>query len=66
MQTVLNGIPIEQKEKIEGVLEAMSNKYSREILSITRDSQNPAYKIAEETGIPISTVYRRVQKLRDL
>jgi predicted transcriptional regulator len=66
MQAVLNGIPIEQKERVEGVLEAMSNKYSREILTITRDSQKPAYKIAEETGIPISTVYRRVQKLRDL
>ena len=66
MQTVLNGVPIEQKERVEGVLEAMSNKYSRVILAVTRDLQKPAFKIAKETGIPISTVYRRVQKLRDL
>ena len=66
MQSVLNGIPIEQEERIEGVLEALSNKYSRVILAVTRDLQKPAFKIAKETGIPISTVYRRVQKLGDL
>ena len=66
MQSVLNGIPIEQEERIEGVLEAMSNKYSRHILAVTRDSQKSAFKIAAESGVPISTVYRRIRKLRDL
>ena len=66
MQTVLNGVPIEQKEKIEVILQIMADKYSRDLLRITQDLPKSAFKIADETGIPISTVYRRVQKLRDL
>ena len=65
MQTVLNGVPIEQKEKIEVILQIMADKYSRDLLRITQDLPKSAFKIADETGIPISTVYRRIQKLQD-
>ena len=65
MQTVLNGVPIEQKEKIEVILQIMADKYSRDLLRITQDLPKSAFKIADETGIPISTVYRRIQKLQN-
>ena len=66
MQTVLNGVPVEQEEKIEGILQIMADKYSRDLLRITQDTPKSAFKIAAETGIPISTVYRRIQKLQDV
>ena len=66
MQTILNGITVEQEEKTEGILEVMSNKYSRDLLRVTQTIPKPAFKIAEETKIPISTVYRRIQKLQDV
>jgi predicted transcriptional regulator len=65
MQTVLNGVSIDQEEKIEEILQIMADKYSRDLLKITLDCPKSAFKIAQETGIPISTVYRRIQKLQD-
>ncbi len=66
MQTVLNGIPIDQEEKIEEILQIIADKYSRDLLKVTLAISKPAFKIAEETGIPISTVYRRIQKLQNV
>ena len=65
MQTVLNGISIEQEKNIQPILNIMADKYSRDLLRITQDSPKSVFKIAHETGIPISTVYRRIQKLQD-
>ena len=65
MQTVLNGISVEQEEKIQGILEIMADKYSRDLLRTTRDLPKSALRISQETGIPISTVYRRIQTLQD-
>jgi|TARA_B100001079_G_C16335373_1_gene481062 predicted transcriptional regulator len=65
MQTVLNGVPVEQEEKIQCILQIMADKYSRDLLRITQDTPKSAFMIAQETGIPISTVYRRIQKLQD-
>ena len=65
MQTVLNGVPVEQEEKIQDILEIMADKYSRDLLRATRELPKSAFSISQETGIPISTVYRRIQKLQD-
>ena len=65
MQTVLNGISVEQEEKIQGILEIMADKYSRDLLRITQDLPKSALGMSQETGIPISTVYRRIQRLQD-
>ena len=65
MQTVLNGISVDQEEKIQSILEIMADKYSRDLLRTTREIPKSALKISQETGIPISTVYRRIQKLQD-
>ena len=66
MQTILNGITVEQEERTEGILEVMSNKYSRDLLKVTQIIPKTAFQIAEETKIPISTVYRRIQRLQDV
>ena len=65
MQTVLNGISVDQEEKIQGILEIMADKYSRDLLRTTRELPKSAIRISQETGIPISTVYRRIQKLQN-
>ena len=66
MQTILNGISVEQEEKIHSILQIMADKYSRDLLRITRDLPKSASSIAQETEIPISTVYRRIQKLQGI
>ena len=65
MQTVLNEITTVQLEKTQEILQVMADKYSRDILSTTQDTPKSALKLAQETGIPISTVYRRIQRLHD-
>ncbi len=66
MKTIINGISVENEEKIQSILQIMSDKYSRDLLRITRDLPKSASSIAQETEIPISTVYRRIQKLQDI
>jgi len=65
MQTVLNEISTVQLEKTQEILQVMADKYSRDILSTTQDAPKSALKLAQETGIPISTVYRRLQFLQE-
>ena len=65
MQTVLNGVSAYQEEKIQDILEIMADKYSRDLLRTTQEFPKSAFRISQETGIPISTVYRRIQKLQD-
>jgi len=43
----------------------MADRYSRELLRTTRELPKSALRISQETGIPISTVYRRIQRLQD-
>ena len=50
----------QQKSKI---LEIASDQYCRKILSILKKDPKSAVQISEETKIPISTVYRRLQIL---
>ncbi len=64
METVFKTRPV-QPEKTNAILAIMSDAYSRNILEVTQKSEKSAVKIAEETHIPISTVYRRLQQLDD-
>jgi len=52
----------QQKNKI---LDMVSDNYCRKILSVTMKEHKSINKISEETKIPISTIYRRVQMLHD-
>ena len=65
MQTILHGRKIEEDEKKQGILEIISDKYCRAILNNTMEKPKSATELAIETGIPISTVYRRLQTLHD-
>lgn len=54
-----------EDEKKETILEAISDKYSRMILEATMNKPKTALEIRSEYGVPISTVYRRLQALHD-
>ena len=65
MQTILRGRKIEEDDKKQGILEIVSDKYCRAILTTTMEKPKSATEIAAETSIPISTIYRRLQTLHD-
>jgi len=48
------------------ILEAMSNDVSRKILCSTMSKGKPVEEISEESNIPPSTTYRRVQELSEM
>lgn len=58
-------LAIMEDAKKETILEALSDKYSRVILEATMNAPKTALEISSEHGIPISTVYRRLQALHD-
>jgi len=65
MQTLLHGRKIEEDDKKQGILGIISDKYCRAILTATMEKSKSATEITAHTGIPISTVYRRLQTLHD-
>lgn len=58
-------LTIQEQEKKDTILEAISDKYSRIILETTMNKPKTALEISVEHKIPISTVYRRLQTLHD-
>ena len=52
-------------EKKDTLLEIMSDKYCRAIIESAMNAPKAAIEISAGTGIPISTVYRRLQVLYD-
>ena len=65
MQTLQQVFRIQDSEKKDNMLEIASDKYCRTILEIIRFKPKSAIEIVAETGIPVSTVYRRIQMLHD-
>lgn len=65
MQTLQHVFKVEEAEQKDSLLEIFSDKYCRAILESTRDKSKSVIEITRETGIPISTVYRRIQTLHD-
>ena len=56
---------VEDSEKKENLLEILSDRYCRTIIESTMDKPKSVVEITAETGIPVSTVYRRIQTLSD-
>ena len=56
---------IEEDAKKDKLLEIVSDRYCRGILDCVMHKPKSAMEIADETRIPISTVYRRIQALCD-
>jgi len=65
MLVLQKGRTIYDEQQKSEILEMISDEYSRKILSITMKEHKSVNKISEETKIPISTIYRRVQMLHD-
>ena len=65
MQTQIQLRKIEEDETKETIVKAFGDKYSRTILEATIDSPKSVVEITALTGIPVSTVYRRIQELHD-
>lgn len=63
MQESLQGRPIQEQTARDSLLEILADKYSRIILESTVDMPKSAIDLSNECGIPISTTYRRVQRL---
>ncbi len=56
---------IEETEKQDNLLEILSDKYCRDIIGSITHKPKSVIEITEETKIPMSTVYRRIQTLHD-
>ena len=56
---------IEEPSKNDVLLSVMADKYCRAIIDATKDKPKSAIELNNETEIPISTIYRRLQILHD-
>ena len=65
MQTLQQTFRIEETEKQDSLLEILSDKYCREIIKSIMHKSKSVIEISNETKIPMSTVYRRIQTLHD-
>ena len=65
MQTLQQTFKIEEIEKQDNLLEILSDKYCRTILESIIHKSKSVIEITNETKIPMSTVYRRIQTLHD-
>ncbi len=65
MQTLQSVFKIQEDPKKDALLEVVSDKYCRGILECIMDKPKSVVEITAETGIPISTAYRRIQTLCD-
>lgn len=65
MQVLSQTFKVEENSKKEILLSVLSDRYSRAILEAIIDKPKSTMEITAETGIPISTVYRRIQMLHD-
>jgi predicted transcriptional regulator len=64
MQIQIVGRKVDDERK-DTILEIMSDKYCRAIIESTINTPKSVIEISAECGIPISTIYRRLQNLRD-
>ena len=65
MQILQQTFRIEETEKQDSLLEILSDKYCRAIIKSIMHKSKSVIEITNETKIPMSTVYRRIQTLHD-
>ncbi len=65
MQKLEQTFRIEETTKQDRILEILSDKYCREIIKSIMHMSKSVVEITNETKIPMSTVYRRIQTLFD-
>ena len=64
MQSTIQNYGFDE-QKNESLMELLGDKYSRIILGTVMTEPKSAVQICNETKIPISTTYRRLQSLYD-
>jgi hypothetical protein len=57
---------INEVEKVRSIVNALSDEYSRKIISATIPMAKSPEEISDEQGIPVSTCYRRIHDLLTL
>ena len=65
MQELIQTQQIKDELKKQIILESIADKYSTLILKNTIEKPKSAMMIADEENIPLSTVYRKLQRLYD-
>jgi len=60
---VMREIVIDEDEKKQKALEVFSDNYTRIILTTMMEKPKSALQVAEETRIPLTTVYRKLHHL---
>ncbi len=66
MQVLIQGKPVQEETTKDTLLEIMADKYSRVILESTIEMPKSVIDLSKECDVPISTAYRRVQRLHGL
>jgi len=52
-----------EQDRKDAIVHAITDEYMRKILLLTISKAKPVEEISRETGIPISTCYRRVHEM---
>ena len=65
MQSLIQTRKVNNEEQKQAILQVLADKYCKLFLQSTMYTPKSAIEISSETGIPISTVYRRIQLLCD-
>ena len=65
MQTLIQTRRVNNEEQKQVILQILADKYCKQFLQSTMLRPKSDIEISYETGIPISTVYRRIQVLCD-
>lgn len=59
-------VVVEEKERKDAFLQTIADDYSRKILFSLVERSKPIEEIARETGVPVSTCYRKMRELISL
>ena len=65
MQELIQKQQISDDKKKQIILESIADKYCKQILKNTVEKPKSAMMISDEENIPLSTVYRKLQRLYD-
>jgi|TARA_B100001105_G_C22001368_1_gene277496 predicted transcriptional regulator len=65
MQELIQTREITEDARKQTIIECIADKYAKQILKNTVEKPKSALKISKEESIPLSTVYRKLQKLHD-
>ena len=66
MQSLENGIFLDNYTQKNDLLNVLADDYSRNILNRIIEIPKSGVQISNETGIPASTVYRKLSRMADL